>query len=115
MIKRGVGSGAAKLPKICVFDLKTTFSPKKTEKNHKNHFRKYCQYSILKVWYSLLKTVKRPRDSVYEILDDRDSQPILQSEISDFDCLSVFGDFAITLDIIDMNNIRCLVGYHRYE
>ena len=54
MIKRGVGSGAAKLPKICDFDLKNDFFAKKDRKKSQKPFQKIL--SILDIEGLILAT-----------------------------------------------------------
>ena len=48
------------------------FAEKKTEKNHKNHFKKIS--SILDMEASILDTVKTFEISAFENIDDRYSQ-----------------------------------------
>ena len=72
MIKRGVGSGAAKLPKICDFDLKNDFFAKKDRKKSQKPFQKIL--SILNIEGLILATKDCKKASRLGIRDSRRSR-----------------------------------------
>ena len=68
--KGGESLGLLNFQKCVFLTFETTFFAKK---QNKNHFRKIS--STLDIEGSILDTVKTHRDSAFEILDDRNSQP----------------------------------------